>query len=185
MSHLKSDPHFAASALRTLRQTPDLADLMSTVQQLSHPGQAATLIEPILQALDRCSITPFYIQAIATGETPFLVSNLSDAQALAVIEQTSSWLIGRSTSCTIAVTERSVSRCHAAIGYYPSGDFYITDVGSSNGTRVNRRRLAPLERQLLQDGDLIELGSLCIEFFLVSDATALTSSPDATAATHH
>ncbi len=184
MSHLKSYPHFNSFTLQTLRQNPDLANLMSTVRQLSHPEQAATLIEPILRAPDRCSITPFYIQAIATRETPFLVSNLSDTQELTVIEQTSSWLIGRSTSCAIAVTERSVSRCHAAIGYYPSGDFYITDVGSSNGTRVNRRRLAPLERQLLQDGDLIELGSLCIEFFLVSDAAELTPSPDATA-THH
>jgi len=51
----------------------------------------------------------------------------------------------------------AVSRNHACIeqeGEY----FYLTDLDSRNGTRLNGRKLAPYERERLQDGDAIELG---------------------------
>ena len=40
------------------------------------------------------------------------------------------------------------------------------DVGSSNGTFVNCRRLVALEQRLLNDGDLVELSHTRIEFFI-------------------
>ena len=40
------------------------------------------------------------------------------------------------------------------------------DVGSSNGTFVNRRRLIQQEQRFLQDGDLIEFSHTRVEFFL-------------------
>ena len=183
MSHLKPNSSFGHVTLNALKQNPALSRLMFTTQPTS-AEQMATIIEPILQAPQRCSITPLYIQAIATEETTILATNLGSTQELQVTEKAASWLIGRNATCAITVAHRSVSRCHAVIGYYPSREFYIADVGSSNGTWVNCRRLDHLERHLLQDGDLIKLGSLCVEFFVATGDRLIPEGNEATATRH-
>jgi pSer/pThr/pTyr-binding forkhead associated (FHA) protein len=183
MSHLKPYSSSGLVTMNAIKQNPALSRLLFATQPTS-AEQMATIIEPILQAPQRCSITPLYIQAIATEETTILATNLGSPQELQVTEKAASWLIGRNTTCAISIPDRSISRCHAVIGYYPSRDFYIADVGSSNGTWVNRRRLAQLERRLLQDGDLIQLGSLCVEFFVATGDRLLPEGNEATA-THH
>ncbi|HEY9806787.1 MAG TPA: FHA domain-containing protein [Candidatus Obscuribacterales bacterium] len=183
MSHLKPYSSSGLVTMNAIKQNPALSRLLFATQPTS-AEQMATIIEPILQAPQRCSITPLYIQAIATEETTILATNLGSPQELQVTEKAASWLIGRNTTCAISIPDRSISRCHAVIGYYPSRDFYIADVGSSNGTWVNRRRLAQLERRLLQDGDLIQLGSLCVEFFVATGDRLLPEGNEATA-THY
>lgn len=54
--------------------------------------------------------------------------------------------------------EAKVSRRHARI-VFQNGQFFIEDLGSTNGTFVNRgRRLLPGHRQILQNGDEIIVG---------------------------
>jgi pSer/pThr/pTyr-binding forkhead associated (FHA) protein len=53
--------------------------------------------------------------------------------------------------------ERGVSRRHASISGW-RGQYQITDLGSSNGTWVNDKRLQLHERQRLQVGDEVRLG---------------------------
>ncbi|NJL23215.1 MAG: FHA domain-containing protein [Leptolyngbyaceae cyanobacterium SM1_3_5] len=133
------------------------------------PEEVTTLVEPVLRAKQRCQKSSFYIQAVTTGRISFLASNLTGVREMQVTEAASHWLIGRAPTCAIAVSNPQLSRRHAVIGYSAEG-FYITDVGSSNGTWVNKRKLSAMERQLLQDGDVIRLGSLRVEFFaLTSD----------------
>jgi FHA domain len=127
----------------------------------------STFVEPILDAPNRC-VTSFYIQAATTGRTAFLTTNLSNADEARVTAIASTWLIGRSRNCAITVAHRSVSRCHAVIGHVANHGFYIMDVGSSNGTWVNGRRLPILERQTLRDGDLVKLSHISVEFFVVA-----------------
>jgi len=55
--------------------------------------------------------------------------------------------------------EQGVSRLHAAIEIDDSG-FFITDLGSSNGTRINNEKLVPLRPHGVQHGDVITLGKL-------------------------
>ncbi|PJF31252.1 MAG: hypothetical protein CUN51_05140 [Candidatus Thermofonsia Clade 1 bacterium] len=55
--------------------------------------------------------------------------------------------------------ERGVSREHCVISYH-NGHFFVTDLNSSNGTYVNRKRLQPNEACLLNDGDELTLGNL-------------------------
>ncbi|MCS6994883.1 MAG: FHA domain-containing protein [Anaerolineales bacterium] len=50
-----------------------------------------------------------------------------------------------------------ISRQHAKITER-NGEYFIEDLGSNNGTRLNGRRLPPGERTLLKDGDVIVLG---------------------------
>lgn len=57
-----------------------------------------------------------------------------------------------------------VSRTHAMISRQ-NGDFYLVDLGSSNGTFLNGNRLNPNEPKLLETGDRITLGQIDIMFF--------------------
>jgi len=60
--------------------------------------------------------------------------------------------------------EAKVSRKHARISS-ENGQFVIEDLGSTNGTFVNRgRRLKPGERQPLNDGDEIIVGKTFLRF---------------------
>lgn len=60
--------------------------------------------------------------------------------------------------------EAKVSRRHARI-VVRDGNYLIEDLGSTNGTFVNRgRRLAPGDRQPLKDGDEIIVGKTFLRF---------------------
>lgn len=75
--------------------------------------------------------------------------------------------IGRSGSNSIPFPgDLNVSRNHAII-HEMNGQFYLTDLGSRNGTVLNGRPVtAPT---LLSDGDLVVVGEHEIHFFLESD----------------
>lgn len=69
------------------------------------------------------------------------------------------WLVvGRGRSADLVIAEATISRAHAAIGYDADG-FYVQDLGSTNGTMVNG---AKSERQLLKQGDEIQMGRLVL-----------------------
>jgi predicted component of type VI protein secretion system len=73
--------------------------------------------------------------------------------------------VGRHRSCDIQVDEPEVSRQHARITWSGTG-YVIEDLGSVNGTFVNGERIsAP---RVLQDGDVIGLGSRALLAFQVS-----------------
>jgi pSer/pThr/pTyr-binding forkhead associated (FHA) protein len=62
--------------------------------------------------------------------------------------------IGRSPDSDIFLDDVTVSRRHAELQRRPDG-FAIADLGSLNGTFVNRRRV---DRKLLEDGDEVQIG---------------------------
>ena len=51
----------------------------------------------------------------------------------------------------------AVSRKHAKITFW-KGSFYVTDIGSSNGTFVNDEKLSKDDRKKLSCGDILKLG---------------------------
>ena len=60
--------------------------------------------------------------------------------------------------------EAKISRRHARIVNHDS-QYFIEDLGSTNGTFVNRgRRLLPGKRQILQNGDEIIVGKTFLKF---------------------
>jgi hypothetical protein len=57
-----------------------------------------------------------------------------------------------------------ISGTHARFQLYPSGDLWVIDLGSSNGTFVNGRRLASRERAKLKPGDQVKIsGALTLK----------------------
>jgi hypothetical protein len=63
--------------------------------------------------------------------------------------------------------EAKVSRRHARIRF-SNGQYFIEDLGSTNGTFVNRgRRLIPGNPQILSDGDEIIVGKTFLRFNLI------------------
>ena len=54
-----------------------------------------------------------------------------------------------------------VGRKHARI-FMQQGALYVEDLNSTNGTLVNRQRLAPNQPQVIQDGDELRLGKLVL-----------------------
>lgn len=64
--------------------------------------------------------------------------------------------------------EAKVSRRHARI-MNQNGQYFIEDLGSTNGTFVNRgRRLLPGHRQMLRSGDEIIVGKTFLKFHIIS-----------------
>jgi hypothetical protein len=179
MSSLQSSIVFNSCPLRFLEQNPSLSDSLFADCDFNL-DEVATLIRPVLQAQKRCQLALFYIQAVAIGRTSFLITNLMQAEINHNTAIASSWLIGRSLTCAITVKDGSVSRCHAVISHHRNAGFSITDIGSSNGTWVNRRRIPTMERRSLQDGDLIQIGSLKVEFFVTTHSQSASSLGEAT-----
>ncbi|MFE4107234.1 FHA domain-containing protein [Almyronema epifaneia] len=140
--------------------------------------QVNAIIDPILSAPTACQLTTLYIQGIIVQQSAFLVTNLNPDQTIKVLPKSSNWLLGSSSSCAVTIDHLEVSRCHAVIGFSYSSGFYLTDVGSDRGTWLNRRRLNSLERRPLHHGDLLEFGSLRVEFFVSGSGSQLRDSEE-------
>jgi hypothetical protein len=72
-------------------------------------------------------------------------------------------VLGRSRDCDIVLDDPNVSRRHAEIR--PSGGSWtVRDLGSTNGVKVNGRRLEPTRPQSLKRGDELEIGTSLVTF---------------------
>ena len=69
-------------------------------------------------------------------------------------------LVGRSPECDIFLDDVTVSRQHAEI-MREGDEFTIRDLGSLNGTFVNRRRI---ESAVLEDDDEVQIGKYRLTF---------------------
>ena len=68
--------------------------------------------------------------------------------------------IGRTPEAGVFLDDVTVSRNHALLVRRPDG-LYIDDLGSLNGTYVNRRRI---ESHRLEDGDEIQIGKYKLSY---------------------
>jgi diguanylate cyclase (GGDEF)-like protein len=78
--------------------------------------------------------------------------------------------LGRGETCEVQIQDTGVSRKHARVLLDPTGDVWLEDLDSTNGTFVENHRI---ERRLLRDGDKIQLGRTTIIKFSLTDATEL------------
>jgi hypothetical protein len=69
-------------------------------------------------------------------------------------------VVGRLPECEVVLSDSNVSRRHAELRRKGDGVF-VTDLGSTNGTRVNG---VPIREQILASGDEISVGSTRLIF---------------------
>jgi pSer/pThr/pTyr-binding forkhead associated (FHA) protein len=69
--------------------------------------------------------------------------------------------LGRGRQCDVVLSDPNVSRQHAEIRPR-GGSWVLTDLGSTNGSRLNGRRIDGSE--VLREGDEIELGESVMTF---------------------
>ncbi len=68
--------------------------------------------------------------------------------------------IGRGDACAIRVSDTYVSQVHARL-YGKNGTWYVEDLGSTNGTYLNDRRVGnPVE---VHAGDVVRVGKTLLE----------------------
>ena len=86
-----------------------------------------------------------------------IVKLILDPKAASVVRR--GWKIGRSTAADLPVNDRAVSREHAEIELSGSA-FLIRDLGSTNGTMLNGRKLTAGEACQLWSGDTVIVGKV-------------------------
>jgi pSer/pThr/pTyr-binding forkhead associated (FHA) protein len=69
---------------------------------------------------------------------------------------------GRHPDSDIFLDDVTVSRRHAEFRRTPTGGFLVRDVGSLNGTYVNRDRI---DEAVLSGGDEVQIGKYRLVFF--------------------
>ena len=81
------------------------------------------------------------------------------------------WLvIGRGRGADLVLAEPTISRAHAAIGW-DGRRFFVQDLGSTNGTRVNGESPGRDVQQVpLRCGDEIQIGKLVLQMALPEGA---------------
>ncbi len=84
-------------------------------------------------------------------------------------------LIGRTSECDVVLYDPGVSRKHARI-FNEGAEYFVEDMGSSNGTKVNG---SIVKKKQLADGDTISLGPVVFNFAgMVLDGEAATGDGD-------
>jgi ABC-type multidrug transport system ATPase subunit/pSer/pThr/pTyr-binding forkhead associated (FHA) protein len=84
--------------------------------------------------------------------------------------------IGRSADNDLVLDHASISRYHARIDRTDAG-YSITDLQSSNGTKVNQTLLAPGTPYALDSGALIHIGAVAMTFYQDQPIAAVPACP--------
>ncbi len=106
-------------------------------------------------------------EGLAFSAYPYLLITTSIGVTKVPLINQGSWLAGRGTDNDIHLYGKSTSRHHAMLQVIGRDDFLLIDLGSSNGTFVNSRRVVmPVS---LKNGDRITIGDNFFHYFNFKD----------------
>ena len=130
---------------------PAAAPAPAAPQPDPEPAPSMTMVYPARAAAEPAPVTP-------PPPAPEVVTLTLAGQAHPITSR--SFVIGRSRECDLRVSDGNASRRHAEITR--EGDtFVLVDLGSTNGTELNGRRVT---REELADGDTITIGATDLVF---------------------
>lgn len=75
-------------------------------------------------------------------------------------------LIGRSDDVDLTISDTSISRKHAQVVRRPDG-FFLSDLGSTNGSFVNKEPVSDASQ--LSEGDKVAIGHVVFKFTFQDD----------------
>lgn len=168
---------FAADACVTLNALTQgrfsFINILSQVALLTQQREGADTVDAALVERAAASFSAIKPTPLASGDT-VKTRRLGDeplgqsdrlvvscnGEIVKVVELRGRLLIGRDADNDLQLPGRYLSRHHAAVMPAAEGHYYVIDLASANGVRVNRRRV---DRCFLRDGDVIELGQFRIK----------------------
>lgn len=93
---------------------------------------------------------------------PYVVLNTESGTRQLSLVGLNCWTVGRSDDNNLVLPDRWISRNHAMIQVMETGEFYLIDLGSRNGSFINGRRVSvPV---ILTDGDHLTFGQTELQF---------------------
>ncbi len=84
--------------------------------------------------------------------------------------------MGRGDGCQIRIDDPYVSKEHVQFEWRDEA-WYVTDLGSQNGSKLNGWRLTPHDSVILRDGDLLAVGTYPFQLQLVGEAQDQQAAP--------
>lgn len=117
--------------------------------------------EPLAKVLELTPDEEQAISALPTGSALFLVRRGSDAGARILVDQEQT-TVGRHPKSDIFLDDVTVSRHHASL-VRQGADLTVSDVGSLNGTYVNRTLIE--QPMALRTGDEVQIGKFRLVYF--------------------
>ncbi|MCI0485157.1 MAG: GGDEF domain-containing protein [Blastocatellia bacterium] len=109
-----------------------------------------------------------------SSKRPVLVMLQGQSIGLTVQLDKDQTVIGRGSMADLVIRDDIASRLHASIMRLISEDkcveYYVNDLGSTNGTFLNGARIT--SNQLLQDGDKIKIGNHLMKFAMLDEFEA-------------
>ena len=119
---------------------------------------------PVLRGMETPWRADCILLFIRLGRRPFcpLVDARLESPELGTFLLSRPLSIGRSSSCDIVINGHEVSRRHALINPQSGGEVWLVDLGSTNGTYRNDRRVT--QPAQLADGDRLTLGGITLVF---------------------
>ena len=114
-------------------------------------------------------VPPSGPRSLRTRAMITVVSGPTTGRVYAVPTEGSGLVVGRGKECEVRIDDGGASRQHARIASLGEGKYVIQDLGSTNGTFVDGRKI---ERAELRSGDRIHVGPNIIISFAIVDAQA-------------
>ena len=118
-------------------------------------GKASTIINPDYRKIRTAGLLGQRALLVVLSENLF-------GQTFVLSESRS--LLGRGSGCQIVIEDPLISREHCVIGCDDSGGYFLEDLGSKNGTVLNRKTLS--RKAALHYGDRIVVGGTILRFLL-------------------
>lgn len=147
----------------TSNRTMQYSHFAQSMGVLSPPAEVASepLMEMVLEALDNASFDPKCVPAA------FIIKNTKRKGALIQLKLprggASQWAIGRSSLADVVLDDPTVSSLHSVVSLRDKR-WYITNNGSTNGIKINRRRVEISE---FNHCDLVSIGRIELIFYLL------------------
>ncbi|HEY9647603.1 MAG TPA: adenylate/guanylate cyclase domain-containing protein, partial [Chroococcidiopsis sp.] len=94
---------------------------------------------------------------------PHLILRTESGNRYLSLTSSNCWTVGRGEDNNFVLPDRWISRNHAMLQRMETGEFYLIDLGSRNGSFVNGRRVSvPVT---LHNGDRLTFGQTELEFY--------------------
>ncbi len=141
-------------------QNPEAANYCSRCGALlvtEEPGTETTMSYTPDEGDEEPSVT---LEELGTEGPALVVRSGGGRAGEHFVPQGERTTIGRSPDCDIFLDDVTVSRTHAAL-VERDGELFIEDLGSLNGTFLNRKRI---ESAPLENGDELQVGKYKLTF---------------------